>query len=115
MKKNASKVTPQPKKRLKKFLTRFRLPNKKGEYGWYIKAYDFEEAELICERISHQLEGKLAGKPCPVNDEYVVISKKDVDRINRYMIDTSKLVSDKTRASAKWQQNVSRILNSLNV
>lgn len=43
------------------------------------------------------------------------LTQKDVDRINRYIIDTSAYVPDKVRASAKWQSDSSKVLRSLGI
>ncbi len=51
------KTSPKKRRKLQVFLTRFKLRNDPTEYGWRIKAYDFEEAEMICKRIGHILDG----------------------------------------------------------
>lgn len=45
----------------------------------------------------------------------ILLTPKKVDRINRYIIDMSKYIPEKVRASAKWQANSSKVLQALGI
>jgi len=45
----------------------------------------------------------------------VSLTQKEVDRINRYIIDTSAYVPYKVKSSAKWQSSSSKVLTSLGI
>ena len=49
------------------------------------------------------------------NKKEILLTSKDVDRINRYIIDTSAYVPKKVKASAKWQSDSSKVLISLGI
>lgn len=43
------------------------------------------------------------------------LTTKEINQINRYIIDMSAYVPDKVRASAKWQSESSKALRSLGI
>lgn len=45
----------------------------------------------------------------------VTLTAKDIDRINRYIIDASKNVPYEVKCSAKWQRESSNVLLSLGI
>jgi hypothetical protein len=49
------------------------------------------------------------------NQKEVTLTSKDIDRINRYVIDNSKYVPGKVKASAKWQADSSKVLKAIGI
>ena len=45
----------------------------------------------------------------------VSLTSKQVDKINKYIIDMSAYVPDKVKASAKWQSDSSNVLRSIGI
>lgn len=45
----------------------------------------------------------------------IVLASKKRDMINRYIIDMSKYIPEKVRASAKWQADSSKVLQALGI
>ena len=57
----------------------------------------------------------MAGSNQNKRESSITLTPKDVTKINRYIIDNSKYVPGNVKASAKWQNQSSKVLNTLGI